>query len=156
VHAREKALDRGRLTDLSYLDACEDIYRPLAETLIAIGLRISEALAPTWDDVDFASRTLRVLRSRTAEGRGSTKGDRFRSVDFGRRLEQVLHALPRAGGTAAPRTLVFRGPRGGELSRSDVSRDLHKHAPEGRGASQHTAPTCAAPRRRRGSPPACR
>ena len=27
-------------------------------------------------------------------------------------------------------TLVFRGPRGGELSRSDVSRDLHKHALE--------------------------
>jgi integrase len=26
--------------------------------------------------------------------------------------------------------LVFRGPRGGELSRSDVSRDLHKHALE--------------------------
>ena len=25
---------------------------------------------------------------------------------------------------------MFRGPRGGELSRSDVSRDLHKHALE--------------------------
>src|SRR3954453_12429826 len=63
-----------------YLDACEDIYRPLAETLVATGLRISEALALTWDDVDFAARTLRVLRSRKAEGHGSTKGDRFRAV----------------------------------------------------------------------------
>jgi integrase len=112
-----------------YLDACEDIYRPLAETLIATGLRISEALALTWDDVDLDSRTIRVLRSRKAEGRGSTKGDRFRAVDFGPRLERVMHALPRAG-SADPRTLVFRGPRGGELSRSDVSRDLHKQALE--------------------------
>src|SRR3954465_14010364 len=89
-----------------YPDACEDMYRPLAETLIATGLRISEALALTWDDIEFVSRTLRVLRSRKAEGRGSTKGDRFRSVDFGPRLEHVLRALPRAGGAPGPRTLV--------------------------------------------------
>src|ERR1035437_5862037 len=34
-----------------YLDASSDAYRPLAELLIATGLRISEALALRWDDV---------------------------------------------------------------------------------------------------------
>jgi integrase len=71
-----------------------------------------------------------VLRSRKAEGRGSTKGDRFRSVDFGARLAAVLGRLRADRPPADDRTLVFRGPRGGELSRSDVSRDLHKHALE--------------------------
>jgi integrase len=113
-----------------YLDGCEDIYRPLAETLIATGLRISEALALTWDDIDWSSRTLRVVRSRKAEGHGSTKGDRFRSIDFGARLEEVLRALRAKGHESSARNLVFRGPRGGELSRSDVSRDLHKKALE--------------------------
>ena len=114
------------------VDACGETSRPLAETLIATGLRISEALALTWDDVDFPARTLRVLRSRKADGRGSTKGDRFRSVDFGARLETVLRAI-RPTVVPAADTLVFRGPRGGELSRSDVSRDLHKHALEDAG-----------------------
>src|SRR4051812_22578768 len=152
--AAHREMDYLRLEEIPrYLDAWEDVYRPLAETLIATGLRISEALALTWDDVDFAARTLRVLRSRKAEGHGSTKGDRFRAVDFGSRLEQVLSALPRAGGAPVARTLVFRGPRGGELSRSDVSRDLHKHALED-AALRRTlrCTTCATPPRRPGSP----
>jgi integrase len=77
-----------------YLDACDEVGRPLAETLIATGLRIGEALALTCDDVDFAMRTLRIVRSRKAEGRGSTKGDRFRSADFGDRLEAVWCCEP--------------------------------------------------------------
>lgn len=129
--AAHREMDYLRLDEIPrYLDACEDVYRPLAETLIASGVRISEALALRWDDVDFTTRTLRILRSRKAEGRGSTKGDRFRAVDFGGRLEAVLRAHRSAGMPVARETLVFRGPRGGELSRSDVSRDLHKRALE--------------------------
>ena len=139
-----------------YLDACDEAYRPLAETLIATGLRISEALALTRDDVDLPARTLRVLRSRKADGHGSTKGDRFRSVDFGARLETVLRAM-RPTVVPAADTLVFRGPRGGELSRSDVSRDLHKHALEDAGLRPGCAFTiCATRPPPPGRPPGCR
>jgi integrase len=129
--AAHREMDYLRVDEIPrYLDACDDVYRPLAETLIATGLRISEALALTWNDVEWSTRTLRVLRSRKAEGAGSTKGDRFRAVDFGVRLENVLRTLRDRTEPVSTRTLVFRGPRGGELSRSDFSRDLHKHTLE--------------------------
>jgi integrase len=63
------------------LAACSATYRPLAELLIATGLPISEALGLTWADVDFDNGAIRVLRSRKRGGVGSTKGNRFRSVD---------------------------------------------------------------------------
>jgi integrase len=132
--AAHREMDYLRLDEIPrYLDACDDGYRPLAEALIATGLRISEALALTWADVDWSARSLRVLRSRKAQGHGSTKSDRFRAVGFGSRLEALLRDLRTARAPIGPSTLVFRGPRGGELSRSDVSRDLHKHALEDAG-----------------------
>jgi integrase len=132
--AAHREMDYLRLDEIPrYLDACDDVYRPLAEALIATGVRISEALALTWADVDCSARSLRVLRSCKAQGHGSTKGDRFRSVDFGPRLEAVLHASRAPNAPVAASTLVFRGPRGGELSRSDVSRDPHKRALEDAG-----------------------
>jgi integrase len=116
-----------------YLEACDDVYRPLAETLIATGLRISEALALTWRDVEFDTGTLRVLRSRKKGAvDGSTKGDRPRYVDFGPRLAQVLADLKARQSEQFVGDLsgkpVFVGPRGGRLNRSDVSRDMHKDA----------------------------
>jgi integrase len=131
--AAHREMDYLRLEEIPrYLEACDAVYRPLAEVLIATGLRISEALALTWRDVDLAARTLRVVRSRKRSSDGSTKGDRSRSVDFGPRVEQILRdVLARQSeldldDPAAQ--LVFRGPRGGRLSRSDVSRDVHKNA----------------------------
>jgi integrase len=67
-------MDFLRLDEIPrYLDACDDVFRPLAETLIATGRRISEALALRWADIDWSARSLRVVRSRKAEGHGSTK-----------------------------------------------------------------------------------
>jgi integrase len=63
----------------AYLDGCADHYRPLAEVLIACGLRISEALALTAKDIDFATWTMRVLRSRKRRGKGAQK----RSLSLG-------------------------------------------------------------------------
>jgi integrase len=127
-----REMDYLRLHEIPrYLDACPDYYRPLAEVLIATGLRISEALALRWSDIDWRQRSLRVVRSGKQSGEeGSTKGDRSRSVAFGPRIERVLrdhqarltrHELgdPESG-------IVFVGPLGGRLDRSDISRDLHK------------------------------
>jgi integrase len=71
-----------------YLDACSDLYRPLAETLIGSGLRISEALALRPGDLELETSGGRIIvyRSRKRSGLGSTKSDRFRSVEIGPRL----------------------------------------------------------------------
>lgn len=78
VSAPARAAHRARLAppagDPVYVDACSEVYRPLVEVLIATGMRISEALALRWDDVDFANRVIRVYRQRTAAGEdGHTK-----------------------------------------------------------------------------------
>src|SRR6185312_951721 len=62
----------------------------------------------------------------------STKGDRYRSVEFGPRIEGILRDLRanrtehRLADPAASR--VFLGPKGAALNRSDISRDEHKAA----------------------------
>ncbi len=75
-----------------YLDACDPVYRPLAEVLIATGMRISEALALHVGDVELEGTGgfVTVYRSRKREKIGSTKSDRFRSVEIGPGLARVL------------------------------------------------------------------
>ena len=138
-----KEMDYLRLNEIPrYLDACSDHYRPLAELLIATGLRISEALDLTWADVDLDEMALHVLSSRKrapagGEISGSTKGDRFRSVEFGPRLRGILMDLRARQGerSAADPHLqpVFVGPRGGRVNRSVVTTDRHKPALRGAG-----------------------
>ena len=121
-----------------YLDACTPIYRPLAELLIATGMRISEAIALAWRDVDLENSAIRVLRSGKPNGDGSTKGDRYRSVDFGPRAGVVLRDLrarqqEHGGGTEhGP---AFAMPTSGNQSappkrmeRNTVTRTWHKAA----------------------------
>jgi integrase len=92
-------MDYLRLAEIPrYLDACDDVYRPLAETVIATGLRISEALELTWDDVDFSAQTLRVLRSRKADG-----ADRRRAIASGR-----LTSAPASRPSSAPSSARIR------------------------------------------------
>jgi integrase len=134
--AEHREMDYLRLDEIPrYLSACSETYRALAELLIATGLRISEALALTWADVHWSQRQIHVVRSRKRNGNGSTKGDSSRSVDFGPRLAAVLRRLHESRlasgrGTSVP---IFVGPRGGRLTRSDVSRDLHKASLRGAG-----------------------
>jgi integrase len=63
------------------------------ELLIGSGMRISEALALQWDDIDFRRRVIRVYRSAKREGEGSTKGKRFRAVQAGPRLLDTMREL---------------------------------------------------------------
>jgi len=82
-----------RLSEIpAYLDACSEIYRPLAELLIGSGLRISEALALRVGDLDLEATggSIIVYRSRKKDTVGSTKSDRFRSVEIGPGLCAVL------------------------------------------------------------------
>jgi integrase len=126
---QHREMDYLRLDEIPlYLDGCTDDYRPLAELLIATGLRISEALALRLDDIDLDARTIRILRSAKPGGEGSTKGDRFRSVDFGPRIEAILRELWEARATAGHRARLFIDEHGEPLDRSSVSSGEHKDA----------------------------
>jgi integrase len=150
-----------------YLDACAAIYRPLAELLIGSGLRISEALALRVGDLELGKRggTIVVYRSHKRGGVGSTKSDRFRSVDIGRALAATLgDHLARRGEMSTEQqrdqhvfvmpTRVRKRDKGrwqskgaGEpMDRTTISRDWHKAALDDAGlrdmplhALRHTA-----------------
>jgi len=80
-----------------YFDCCIDVYRPLAETLIRAGLRISEAIALQVADLELEEtggsivvyRSRKMTRARAMRD-GSTKSDRFRRVEIGPGLSRVL------------------------------------------------------------------
>lgn len=132
-----------------YLDSCSDLYRPLAEVLIGSGVRISEALALRIGDLelDDGGGVIVVYRSRKKATVGSTKSDRFRSVEIGPRTSLALHtqiAWRREFDTGlADDALVFvmaardrkrSGGRwesagvAGAMDRTTVSGEWHKHA----------------------------
>jgi integrase len=69
----------------AYLAAAPPAYRPLAELLISTGLRIGEAVALEWADVDTEALTIRVSRSRKVGGKlGGTKTDQARIIQSAR------------------------------------------------------------------------
>jgi integrase len=137
-----------------YLDACIEVYRPLAEVLVRAGLRISEAIALQIADLELEEtggfivvyRSHKKARSRKTAN-GSTKGDKFRSVEIGPGLSRTLidHLARRGEITSGDQkdTPVFVMPvrerkadRGRWASvgdpepfdRNTVSRDWHKIA----------------------------
>ena len=80
-----------------YLDACLEVYRPLAEVLMRAGLRISEAIDLQIADLELEEtggfivvyRSHKKTRGRKTAS-GSTKGDKFRSVEIGPGLSLTL------------------------------------------------------------------
>jgi integrase len=132
-----------------YLQCCSEIYRPVAETLIGGGLRISEALALKTRDLelDGSGGVIVVYRSAKRGTVGSTKSDRFRPVEIGPGLSAMLRehvARRELEQTHESRdALVFAMPLrtrkrdngrwqgrgdGGPMDRTTVSRDWHKAA----------------------------
>jgi integrase len=132
-----------------YLDSCSDVYRPLADALIGSGVRISEALALRVGDLelDNTGGVIVVYRSRKKGTVGSTKSDRFRSVEIGPRTSLALRnqiSRRREFDTDLPdHALVFVMPVRGRkrtkgrwesagvaeaMDRTTVSRDWHKQA----------------------------
>jgi integrase len=150
-----------------YLESCANVYRPLAELLIGTGMRISEALALRVGDLELehTGGLIVVYRSHKKEAVGSTKSDRFRSVEIGPGLSRVLRDhLGRRGEMATSdqsRAHLFLMPvrerkrehgrwegdgANEPMDRNTVSRDWHKAALQDAGlrdmplhALRHTA-----------------
>lgn len=148
-----------------YLDACHPVYRPVAETLIGTGARVSELIAlllsPDLDELDAG--IIRIARTQKGDGKsaGKTKGKRARDVGIGDGLKamlQVLRAQRAEFSTDVTTTLLFEQPKrkaktdkgswrgGGPMNRNTISMGWHKDALERAGlrdmelhALRHTA-----------------
>jgi len=87
-----KALDRGQLSALlaAALDSSPRLY-PLFLTLARSGLRLGEALALRWEDLDLERREIRVAQAITRTRVISTpKSGHGRTVDMSAALRDVL------------------------------------------------------------------
>jgi integrase len=91
------------------LDAAEPYMRPLIATLAGAGLRIGEACALRWRDVNLATGTLTVGESKTAAGEG-------REVDLPVGLHEELATWRAASPRTEPADPVFvcARPRSGD------------------------------------------
>jgi integrase len=89
-------------------------YYPFLLCLARTGLRLGEAMALQWADVDFASRVILVRRSLRRGETKITKNGKARRVDMSRQLAEVLQgwkSLKEADATVEGRTMpawVFR------------------------------------------------
>jgi integrase len=113
-----------------YLDACSPWYRPLAEVLIGAGLRIGEAIALEWRDVDWDGCALQIVRAAKDSGIGTPKGDRSRRVHIAPYLLDLLrqHRSDDARQDGELSKLVFHSPNGRMLDRHNVRRRGHDAA----------------------------
>jgi integrase len=113
-------------------------YYPLFLTLAGTGMRLGEALALQWDDVDILAREIRVARSLSRGEVGTPKAGRGRSVDISQTLAEMLRHLEqqRAGevlgrGWQTLPPWVFCTRAGTPLDESKVRRAMRqvlKHA----------------------------
>jgi integrase len=108
-----------------YLDHCPDWYRPLAEILIGTGMRVGEAIALEWRDVDWSTPAIRVDRAvKQHSGTvGSTKGDHARTVLIAPYLVDVLRDQ-RARNVLSP--LIVPSRAGTHLWQTSVRVHGHK------------------------------
>ena len=150
-YERPTMLHLNREEALRYLDACDDGYRPLAEMLIGAGLRIGEAIALEWRDIDWDDSAVRISRAAKDHGLiGTPKGDRSRAVQLAPYLLDLLREHRAAEASAAGLgKLVFLSPEGCMLNRHNVRRRGHDVALQDAGLSpairlhdlRHTAAT---------------
>ena len=118
------------LEQMRRLDAAQADYRlgPLFSFLWQSGLRIGEALALRWADIDLAAGTLTVCRNLVEVGGHLIEGKPKSRSGFRQILlpEQTVILLRRIhGGDDAPHRatdLVFANRLGGHLSRRNVTR----------------------------------
>jgi integrase len=134
-----REMDYLRLDEIPrYLDHVPPEYEVVAEVLIETGMRIGEALALTWADIDLRSGAIRIERTVKFDGRiGATKGKRARSVNLSRGLADTLRRYEARRGMRASsdysRQLAFTKPSGARLDRSWIRSRMHLPALEGAG-----------------------
>ena len=117
AHRKEAVGRGGKLMDLGPEElaarAEEDAQdAELIRVLAYTGLRLGEALALQWGDVDFKGRRLIVQRAVSGNVEGPTKGWQVRYVPLADPARDALRAAPRARRLHAARGLrLLRPPR---------------------------------------------
>ncbi len=152
-----KAMDEPQLR--SFLATASEIdarHYPLFFLLARTGLRLGEALALHWEDLDSSRRSLAVrktLHARRKKGglkvtTGSPKSGKARDVDMSAQLASMLtklrvrrceEALSRGDGEPSP--WVFATPAGGPLDESAVRKAMRRVLKRA-GLPTHFTPHC--------------
>jgi integrase len=125
AEAQAKALTEEELREL--LAEIPDEWREFFELLAQTGLRIGEAVALTWKDIDLGKQRL-IVRKRLYRGRMDAPKSRYgrRTIPLSRGLTQALWRLR---GPAAPdEAPVFPSKNGGFLDPSNVAARVLKPA----------------------------
>jgi integrase len=89
-----EAFDRHQLDNfLKTPHELEPSFYPLFLTLARTGMRIGEAIALKWDDINFSTREIRVERAISAGKLSTPKSGHGRTVDMSRGLAEQLARL---------------------------------------------------------------
>jgi integrase len=101
---------------LALLDAAPKGHRPVLAALAGAGLRVGEAGALDWRDLDLAAGTLTVQESKTSAGR--------REVELPSGLVTVLWTLAATSRHTEPGDPVFVGSQNSRQTPANVSRRM--------------------------------
>ncbi len=128
---RQRALGRDEIARL--LDCCLPAYRPLVATALYTGMRLSELLGLTWDDVDFNRGCIHV-RAQLSMAHLDCPARRvppkteaaYRQIPLTPQLAGLLRERRLAGSRSAGGDWVFSTRRGTPFSQRNIQRSaLH-------------------------------
>src|SRR6266540_4356009 len=133
LRSEQRVLTRSELTRL--FAACPRRYRPLLATGAYTGMRLSEVLALSWDDVDFAAGLIHV-RHQLARGRRGVPPHRIspktrasvREIPLLPQLAAVLRAHKRSSRFTASSDYVFATSHGTPFLHHNVSKRVLRRA----------------------------
>ncbi len=120
-------------------------YYPLFFTLARTGLRIGEAFALRWEDLDLANREIRIERALSAGRIETPKSGKSRTIDMSLALKDTLARLDVLRKQSAlaegrePAELVFGASNGAPLDQSRTSKAF-KGALKAAGLPLHYSP----------------
>jgi integrase len=124
-----KALTSSQLD--AFLGAAEReavLYFPIFYTMAKTGMRLGEAVALRWSDIDLVAREITVSRTFSGGALGTPKSGKTRRVDVSRAMAELLEHLDVARKADALETgrdlaeLVFPGRDGQHFDQSRISK----------------------------------